>query len=154
MRIYETDTKLVWRWTGTAWERLDPKGLLAHAAVTANVSTALTTYQVAATVNAAVPAGNRRVAIVVNAPSVASTVDFTWMAIFRDATKVQEWANKGGAGATVQAREEPEFVTVFDQPPAATYAYSLQYRADTTYGGTSTLAATANSPITISVVEV
>lgn len=153
-RIYETNTKLVWRWDGAAWERLEPKGLLGHTAVTAPVNTALTAYQVAATVNVVVPPGNRRLAITVNVPSVASTSSFTWLAIFRAATKLQEWGNKGGAGATVADREEPEFVTVYDQPADAAYAYTLQYRADTTYLGTSTLGATANSPITITVVEV
>lgn len=154
MRIYETDTKLVWRWDGAAFERLEPKGLLIHSAVTSDVNTALTTYQVAVTASAAVPAGGRRVQITAAIPSVASTASFTWLAIFRAATQLTEWVNKGGAGATVEDREEPEFVTIFDQPAAATYAYTIQYKADATYGGTSTLAATVNSPITLTVVEI
>ncbi len=154
MGIWETDTKLKWRWDGAAWERLEAKGLLIHAAVTADVSTALTAYQVAVTASAAVPAGGRRVQITAAIPSVASTASFTWLAIFRAATQLTAWANKGGVGATVDDREEPEFVTIFDQPAAATYAYTIQYRADAGYGGTSTLAASATAPITLTVVEV
>lgn len=154
MSIYETDKKLVWHWDGAAWERLLPQGLLAHAQITADINTAATSYQVAVTANAVVAAGGRRVQITAAIPSVASTASFTWLAIYRAATKLTEWANKGGAGATVDDREEPEFVTIFDQPAAASYAYTIQYRADATYAGTSTLAATANSPISLTVVEV
>jgi len=155
MSIFETDTKLVWRWIGGAWERQGPKGLLIHATpVTADINTALTTYQTAISATAVVPAGGRRLGITACAPSVASTASFTWLAIFRDATQIMAWANKGGVGATVQDREEPEFITVFDQPAAGSYAYTLQYRADAGYGGTSTLAASSTAPITITVVEV
>lgn len=152
--IYETDTELVWRWNGTAWVRPTGKGFLARAVVTSDVVNTTSTYATGVTVNATVPAGSRRVQVTVEAPSVTSTASFTELAIFRDATQLTSWANKGGVGATVQDQDEPEFVTVIDGPSAGTYAYVLKFRANSGYGGTSTLKATPTRPIAISVVEI
>jgi len=153
MRIYETDTKLVWRWDGAAFERLEPKGFLGRNSSTASINTMATTFQTAIAQDIDVPEGGRWVGVFVVAPSVTSTASFTKLGIFRDSTQLQTWTNKGGVGATVQDQDEPSALHVFDHPPAGTYSYSLKYHADAGYGGTSTIAPAANQPLEIVVIE-
>lgn len=155
MAIYETDTKLIWHWSGSQWERLIPKGLLGRNSVTADDDNATTTYATAVSVAVTIPAGGRIIKVTVEGPGVWSTEGLTELAIFRDATQLQAWQEQGATGANPEDRPRPLSMVTFDESVTAGAAtYSLQFRATSEFGGTSTLEAAANAPLAIAVEEV
>ena len=149
----DLDTGLTYRWDGTQWLRSFGKGLLGSGERTTDFATTSSSYVVATSVSAVVPANPRPLLIVVEGPGAASTVGLTEVAVFRDATEIQAWPEKGGNSASAAAYPTPISMTLKDAPVAGTYTYSIQCRV-TGYGGTSTLKAAATTPLAIHVVEI
>jgi len=153
--ILDKDTGLMWRWNGTAFVRQTPAGYLGHNRVTAAVNTSSTTYVTALTSTVTVPAGGRNVRLSVSGPGVWSTVDLTKVALFRGATQLIAWQVHGTMAGTAAGQPHPLVMTYLDLAPAAgSTTYTLQYAAHATFGGTSTLDAAANNPLTLTVEEV
>lgn len=147
--ILETDSLLLWRWTGTAWARLSGRGHIAYNTVTSSLNTTSTTYQTAVSVTPTIFAGNRKQQITVSGPKAYNTNGRVELGIFRDASQLTEWTQPGDSANDAM----PFSMTIFDEPSAGTPAYSLRYRVPSGVGGTSHLVAGANSPIQIAVVE-
>lgn len=154
MLISETDTNLVWRWTGTVWTRQAPAGLLSTASSDMTQVTTSTTLADAIGVIAQVPAGGRSVLVVVDAPRVYSTTGVTRLALYRSGTELQSWLQRGGTGGTAEDLPSPIEHTYLDTPSAGGQYYSLRFAAEPGFGGACTIAATATNKINLSVVEV
>lgn len=154
MWIWETDTRLVWEWTGSAFERVTRKGWLNSNSRSSSISSASTTPLVAVQATITVPAGGRPVLVVVEGPGVASTVGITALSIYRDATQVQGWTQGGGPSTGATDQPKPIAFSTLDTPAAGTYAYSLRFAATAGYGGTSTLSAAPGQPLAIHCLEV
>ena len=153
--IFETDTSLIWQWTGDSWTRNIAKGLLDYQTVTSDVSSASTSLVNAVTSTVTVAAGNRRHRITVGASTVYNGNGLTRLAIRRDGTTLAEWREQGKTvGGTYD--EQPRHVnkTVYDLPTAGSVSYTFDYSAISGLGGTSTIGADANNPIFIAVEEV
>ena len=153
MTIYEVDTHLYWTWSGSAWERWIAQGWIGGDEVNSDVATSSTTYVEAISVEVEVADGGRRHLITVHAPGVYSTEGLTELALYRDATLLQEWYSQGWTGGTPESYPRPIFVAVPDTPGAGTRDYTLQVKANTTLGGTSTISASATKPIALDVFE-
>jgi hypothetical protein len=154
--IFETDTKLLWYWDGSAFQRVGGKGLISDLTAgerTTAISTTSTTYQVGTSVTATVIAGGRPHLVLVAGPGVKNSSGLTELGIYRDNTALQEWAQYGGTGGTVAEQPRPVFALALDLPAAGTYNYILNFRASAAFGGTSTLNASTTSPLGIFVVE-
>lgn len=142
--IMETDSGLVWRWTGTTFVRLHPSGLLrktdgtfAHATRTSDFSTSSGDFVTAVWLsNVVVPAGGRPVQITVNYPRVRNANGLSEVAIFRTTTsngtplldrwQVEGWdtsksTSEGGSGGS-------RSIIDLNLAPG-TYNWSLQIRA-------------------------
>lgn len=154
MSIYETDTKLLWNWTGSSWTRISPKGFLGTAERLSDLATTSTTYQVAVTLNVTVPQGDRRIMVVIECAQVTNTLGLTEFAIFRGATQLTNYFNKGNVGAGAANYPEPANYTLIDSPASGVNTYSLQFRTVVGFGGTSTIKANSNSRTALTVVEV
>lgn len=154
MSIFETDTNLIWHWDGSAWERLVPKGYVDGDEVTSDQSTSSTSYVTAIQVTASIAAGGRRHLIIVHAPGVFNSNGLTQCAVFQDAALLQEWYVQGWTGAEVEKYPRPIFAVIPDTPSAGSHDYTLQFRAVSGIGGSSTIQAEATKPISLDVVEV
>lgn len=169
MLIVETNTGLVWRWTGTAFVRNNATGILrttggalAVASRTTDFSTASTTFVVALSVtNVVVPDGTRPLIVLVQGKkgensngalvtqisrgTVANTGPFlAESGLVGDATSPTAGAQ--GAGFTLFGLEASGL-------SAGTYSWSFQIRSSISYGGTSYVRADANGPCKILVIE-
>ena len=156
MAIWETDTKLLWHWSGSAWERHLPKNHLRRAARLTDLSTSSTTFVAVVTAaGVSVPAGDRRVLVVATWDSIENTAGMSVCAIYRDSELLKQW-NLSGDNAPANAFQESNggTVTVTDQPGAGSFTYVFMFRASNTYGGTSYARATSNNPISIDLIEV
>lgn len=156
MLMVETDTGLLWRWTGSAFVRVASKGLVSDPddARTTLISSSSTTYVNGVVTAVAVAPGDRPHLIVVEGPSVKNTNGITELAIARDSTVLQEWRQYGGTGVTAAEQPRPCWGIALDVPTPATYNYRLMFRASLDFGGTSTLGASAEAPLAIHVIEV
>jgi hypothetical protein len=153
-RIGETDTGLVWRWTGTGWTRQSGSGLLLRSARTTDFATSSTSLVVVQSAAVTIPDGNRPVLITVSGPGVYNTVGLTALALFRGATQLQAWQSQGRLAATYDAQPRPLMMSVIDPAPTlGAQSYSLQASAVVGFGGTSTIQASTNAPLALSVVE-
>lgn len=148
MLIYETDSNLFWTWGGAAWERWIGKGHLGGVEVTSNVVTSSTTYVVAITTPVTTLAGARRHLITVHAPGIFNTNGVAELALYRDATLLQEWQQP-----TPGTYPWPISMTVPDTPSVAAVDYTLQVRSNGTAGGATTISATATKPLALDVFE-
>jgi len=108
-----------------------------------------------------VPAGGRTLHVNVEGPGVKNTggaiAGLTSCALFRDASMIQEWDQKGiNEASTTALADRPERLNMVaaDAPVAGTYTYSFQYRTVTGFGGTSTVLAGASKPTAIQVTEI
>lgn len=153
MLIVETDTGLIWRWTGSAWARQAPVGLLGRSTRTTDISTSSTALVTALTTTVTVPAGGRSVLVVAEGGGVYSTVGITRIALLRGATTLASWLHKGAIGGGAEQPTPLAFTTV-DAPPAGSNAYTLQFSAEVGIGGTSTLQGNATTDMALAVVEV
>jgi hypothetical protein len=156
MRIWETDTGLEWNWNGSAWGRISGKGLLGSAERTTDLTNSSAgTYATLVTASVTVPAGNRSVLLIAEGYGVSNTVGLTEIAIYRDATLVQEWSIPAGGGAAANQQPREISLTAVDVPTAGVGVnYLLRFRPVVGFGGTSTVAASANKPTALHVVEV
>lgn len=148
MSIYETDKDLFWTWTGSAWARYLSKGHLGGGEVTADAVTASTTYVEAISVVVTVEAGARRHLVVVHASGILNTNGLAELAVFRDATLLQEWMQP-----TPGTYPFPISMSIPDSPGAGSIDYTLQYKSNGTVGGTTTISAAATKPISLDVFE-
>ncbi len=153
--ILESDTGLLWRWDNGAGQfvRMHGKGILGSNNRTSNISTNSTGFAVVVSQTIAIPAGGRPVIVGCSVPAVQSDVGLTNLALYRDTTKLTDWLVPGSTGSLAAEQEPCGSNMVLDTPLVGSYAYSLQFRAVTGYGGTSTLLASATAPIQIWVDE-
>jgi hypothetical protein len=156
MWIYEADTKLVWKWNGSYFERDYPKGWLGGAVRTTPFSTVATTFdmvtQVAIDIPNSYPPGSRRYAVTVEGPSVDNdgTTPQVDVGIFRDTTQLQAFTLPVVGGVP-----GPLSFTTYDRTVGAdtSVTYSLQVKANIPSGGTVDLDAAIDTPIAIEVYE-
>lgn len=155
--ILEKDTGLRWRWDGPTlnFVRVGAVGYLGNDRKTASLNSSSTTYVTALSAAVTIPAGGRNVRLDVSGPGVWSTVDLTKFALFRGATQLLAWQSHGSQTGTAAGVPWPLSMSFLDlAPTAGATTYTLQYAADATFGGTSTLVAAANNPLTLTVEEV
>ena len=152
--IEETDTGLLWRWTGTSFVRVFAVGHLATARITSQRQTTSTSGDVAITQDVTALPGGRRLQISVSAGGVYSTVDLTRLTLRRDATNLRSWLQHGRLTSDPAHQPTPLSMTVFDEPTTGPHTYSLVFGPEPGYAGTSTIQAGLDNPITLSVVEV
>lgn len=170
MLISERDTGLQYRWTGTTWERLAPRGLLkttagawARGQRTTDFSTSnFTTWQLAVSVdNVVVPDGRRTLQLAATWPQAANSSGFFYGAIFRSnvsgqAPRITNWAIAGDSTSPVAGAQGQGGTFVTYEPdglPAGVYSWSFQIVCHPTLRGTSVLRAYTDQPIEIAVVE-
>lgn len=153
MAIYETDTKRRQIWNGTAFELLDPRGLVTRAERLNDITTTSTTY-VPVVSTTATTYTNRRHLVIAEAPGVYNTNGLTGMALYRDTTLLQEWQHQGWTGATPDKQPRPLSFVTTDQWAGGSAVYSLQFEAVIGFGGSSTILGGTNKPIALSIVEV
>lgn len=165
MRIFETDTELLWRWNGTAWRRAYPLGLLADPAeITTDFSTASTAAVTAITCGVTVPAthaGSTTKRIRVSASwygldnGTNTTLGACEVSLYRGTTplKVLLWRGRPttatnpldwGTGGTIEA---------YDAPSAGAQTYTLRINSLSSVGGTTTLRAATTARAHLAVEE-
>jgi hypothetical protein len=143
MAIYETDTTLSWRWSGTAWGRTAGKGPLgAPATITSNVVIAGSGGPTTVITNTVtVPAGGRTCRLTFNFPAITGTAgSISTLALYRSVTKLTDIGVISGTGCSF----------TFDDTGAS--AGSTQWSVQINNAG-QTCAASSTRPITLSVVE-
>lgn len=174
MGIVESDTGLVWRWTGNAFIRNASRGLLTTTSGgsargqrnTSISTTSYTTYVLAVSIdNVVVPDGRRTLMVTATWGLANCTTGLMDMGIFRSNVSNQSptlatWGQAGdstapGAGGQGQGGS---FVTYESGGlPAGVYSWSIQFKVDTAYRTTAssaTVAATATTAIEIAVIEI
>jgi hypothetical protein len=131
LTIYETDTDLEWRWTGSQWARRGPKGWLAGSQRTSTLSITGTFPTVIAQTSVQVP-GGRTIDIKVlwqdlfNSSSTQHTL--AAFSVYRDNTPIHTW------DVTVWPNTDPVSflagsaggLTVTDHPAAGNYTYAFK----------------------------
>lgn len=153
LRINETDTNLIWRWTGTAFVRQTGSGLLGRATVTSDTATTSFSPVTAVSLTQAIPDGQRPLQISVSAGGVYSTGGVTRLAVMRGSTVLTTWLHQGAVGSAAAQQPQPLAMTLFDTPNVASATYSLAMNAEAGFGGTCTISASLSSPLALSVVE-
>lgn len=157
MFIFETDTALVWRWSGTTWLRLWGKGFLGTASRTSAFSTTSTTPVSALSVSVTVPANaaDRKLLVVVEGDNIQNTLSLSQIQIVRDgATALHTWKTQGGTSAAASDQPRSFPYTALDGPTAGAHTYAVYIGAVAGTGGTTTVNASTTQPMVISVIEV
>lgn len=152
--IWETDTKLLWHWSGSAWERLLPKGKLGSGVRTSNLSTTSTTPVSLASAAVTIPAGGRSVMVTASWCAISNTNGFSLLWLYKDsASWIDGWGWQGDTSySSLQDGIQGGSVSFLDTPAAGAVTYS--FRMSTFGSGTSLATATADRPIQITIVEV
>ena len=142
MAIYETDTKLLWIWSGSTFEREEGKGLLGTNKVTASVTDSAGAYQMVCQLTAQIPEGGRTV-----------KVEGCWSTITTGPAKVALFGPAGTKLAEVNTLVGQGGTVFTTHVPAGSGAliYSLQVQRTT--GTNATLVAAATTPATLTVTE-
>lgn len=164
MRIWETDTDLLWRWNGTVFLRCEVKGLLGTTDLTSNFGTSSTSPQTAISCTVTVPATNagstaKRIRIAASFSALdngaAGSGGVSEVGLFRGSTAlfVAQWKGRPAA-ATYDYWGSGGTIEIFDNPSAGSVQYNLKINAVASVGGTSTLRASASYPAQLSVTEV
>jgi hypothetical protein len=141
--IYETDTGLVWIWTGSAWRRAVARGWLKSDAKTASHGPIGTVSfdTVVTAADAIVAAGSVKIAVTVSWSSITEAGTGTLGQIMREAASIREWTLDPDGGS----------ITIFDEPGVTGQVdYFFKIKG---VGGNSTLNGSASDPTTIDVVE-
>ena len=168
--IYETDTDLMWAWTGTAWSRVAPKGLLtttsgakAVGVRTSNFATTSATPVVVVSVqNVVVPPGNRTIEVRAQwSRAYANGAGYFYGRIYRSATSnsgpvLNQWAMSGLSGGSADTWDKGDgggySAYIRNGLPAGVYDFSLQIFI-TSVGSTATITGEPNIPNELFVME-
>jgi hypothetical protein len=157
MKIFETDTGLEWWWSGTAWRRVGPSGMLLTSGGIAAV--ALQTTDVAnsdptafslviAVSNVVVPDGNRPLRVTASWKNCDATHGLAVGAIYRSAvantgTRLAIWQMSGDSTDPVSGGQgQGGSYTAYERTgvPPGVYSWSFQFRiAAVPTGGTATM---------------
>lgn len=169
--IIETDTNLIWKWSGTAFSRTAPSGILkqangspARGSRLSDFATTITTPRIVCSVdNVVIPNGGRPLMLVTawrrgdNPSSKFSAYVFrsaiNGSAANNAGTMISQWVLSGDNGGAVGSQGQGGSFVTFepDGLPAGQYGYSFQI--DAPNGGTSTVRADAATPVEITIVE-
>lgn len=137
----QDDTGLVWRWNGASFERLHAVGSIGAASRTSDFTESTAAFQtVVQKTGAVVPAGGRRIMVVVSWPNI--TGDNVEFQVIRGATVIQNWNWWTGGGGSM---------TILDAPAAGTYTYAFQVKTKAT---SSTVVAASTYPIQLEIIEI
>lgn len=173
--IFETDTSLMWRWSGSAWVRARPLGLLGHTPLTSDFATAATSptsaspSAVAMTCTVSVPATTagsttRRIRVTASWYRIdngtATTLGAAEVSLYRDGTPTLLGV-AGVRGRPATAASPLDWgsggsLVAYDTPAVAggTITYSLRINSLAAIGGTTTLRASATTPAALVVEEI
>lgn len=170
--IYETDTDLMWAWTGSAWSRVAPKGILNRSDGSKAIAQRHTDFSTTSTTpamilgvsNVVVPPGHRPLMVTVTWSRAYATTGYFYGRIHRHSgapasnsgTTLMQWAingdkrgedpaSRGGGGTYVTY--EPQGL------PAGVYGFSFQTYINPAHSGTATVTGSAGFPSQIAVVE-
>ena len=167
MFIFETDTNLLWRWSGSQFNRAEPVGLLGQAQLATPYATSATAPAVALSVSVTVPAthvGSTAKRIKVSAAwkqidnGDASNGGLTIVTLRRQPGNVvlQTQNAIGRPNSAVNPLDRGSGGTIFglDNFAGGAAVYELCINADATVGGASSLRADASNPATIVVEEI
>jgi len=169
-RIYETDTDLEWKWTGTAWTRSAPVGLLkrtngewAIGQRTTDVSvTGTASGLVVAVADVVVPPGRRSLRLDIVYSRAYNTMGYFYGRIHQSAvsnqgTILRQWAITGAIQKGVNPDEGgggSMYHIIKGGLAAGVYSFSFQVGNNGTIGGTSTVQSNPGSPTEIIVTEI
>ncbi len=168
MVIYETDHELYWRWSGTEFQRLFPKGLLGLTERTSNFATSSTSPVDAITCQVEVPyftVGSTAKRIKVTAGwyaldhGTASTGGICEATIRRDPSDVALMAPRLHPGRPQTATDVFTWggggtMVAYDDPPQGTTTYRFCVNSLAAVGLTTTLRASATTKAFLMVEEV
>ena len=164
MLIQENDSGLLFRWNGSAFDRVAPLGTLNRGTRTSDFQTTNTSAQVVVQTSAFVPnpgaAENLFVKITISYPLLSSLGGRCALSITggSPSTLDYEWEVAGLTGATdAQDLGSGGTFTVYDQPfgndGSGLVTYALNARALAGYTGELTMVGSADAPIAITVSE-
>jgi hypothetical protein len=167
MFIFEIDTGLLWRWTGAAFVRHAPVGLLGNpVTISADFSTAATTPTVAISAGSlAVPATNaasttKRIKIEASWYAIENGTNTTLgaaeVSITRDGTVIMARRVTGRPATDTDYLDWAQggSIVAWDNPTTANHTYALCINSIAAVGGTTVLKASATQPAQIAVSEV
>jgi len=167
--IIQTDSVpigLMWRWTGTVFQRFNPIGMLATPVeISADFTTASTTPQVAISAPVTIPATTagstaKRIRIDGHAYAVengtSTTLGAAELSITRDGTviAIKRCNGRPSAAASPLDWGIGHDITAYDNPTAGAHTYALCLNSIAAIGGTSRIVASATQIARIGVVEV
>jgi len=166
-RIWETDTGLAWRWSGTAFVRAMPLGYLGLSSISADFPTAATTATTAITTAVTVPAtdaGSTTKRIKITGSWYAldngttTTLGLCEVSIYRDPgtvlIKSMQWRGRPLSTATPLDCGAGGTIVGLDAPTAGATTYYLRINSIAAVGGTTTLRATATARAELLVEEI
>lgn len=172
MQIWETDTNLMWRWSGTGFVRSRATGLLGSSTLTSDFTTTATSMTSvtptasALTCTVTVPTTTtgstaKRIKVTASFFRLDNTLGAAQVALYRDGGSptlltLSGWRGKPSSDADPMNWASGGTVVGYDAPPVAgaSTTYSLRVCCVSTVGGTAGLRAAATSPATLVVEEV
>jgi hypothetical protein len=167
MFIFETDRNLLWRWTGSQFNRAEPVGLLGSAQLATAYTTSATAPAVALQASVTVPVthvGSVAQRIKVSAAwkqidnGDASNGGLTIVTLRRQPGNVvlqkQNAIGRPDAAASPLDRGSGGSIFGLDNFAGGAAVYELCINADATVGGASSVRADATNPATIVVEEI
>lgn len=167
--IYETDTDLMWAWTGTGWSRIAPKGLLSRADGSKAVGVRSSDFQTTSTTptlvigvtNVVVPPGNRTLEVRAQwSRAYSNEGGYFYGRFYRSNVSnsgpvLNQWAISGVGGGTIPAGTKGDgggySAFIRNGLPAGTYDFSFQVHVIS--GATATVTGTPSYPNEILVTE-
>lgn len=164
--IWETDTQLAWKWSGTVWQRYKPVGLLATPVeITADFSTASSSPQVAISAPVTVPATTigstvKRIRVdglcyaIENGTS--TTLGAAELSITRDGSVIGIIKVRGRPSTATSPLDWGigHSIVAYDNPTAGAHTYALCINSIAAVGGTTVLKASATQVARLAVTEV
>lgn len=167
MRIWELDTNLEWRWTGSQFVRVTPLGMLEDPVErTSDFVTASTSPDVAMSLTVTVPPTNagstlRRIEVMASWFAIENGTDSTLgvaeVALIRSpSTVLKVMRTRGRVLSGAEELDHPIGGTIvaWDNPAAGSATYYLAINSVPSVGGSTTLKASATTPAHLAVKEV
>lgn len=164
MLIWETDTSLRWRWSGTAFVRDAPKGLLGVSSLTSNQSTGATTPTSVLSKAVTIPAFtlsnvDPRIKVEANWYAIdngtLNTLGGAEVSLLRGSTVIARQRLRGRPDTATELEwGEGGTIVAWDTPTAGAQTYHLAINSVPSVGGTTTLRATATNPAQLAISEV